>query len=819
MSRFSWGVPVKLPLHWLAVLVLLCLTAGARASIRPVAVGEVPTLKPDEGLLLVDVDTQTPIDALRFVQPGNDTGSKTITDLPKGQTTRLYVVTAGSYHWSRLEFTSHDHWFFFELNRYPDLAFEVRPGVINYPGDFLYRPSNRIAVRVPNRALVGIDWLRANAPGVYTRFDFDYSGHYPDPFPAFYKAALTAHPTLTDADLQRTLPAPAAGTLPIPIEELFRKPRVRSVRMNPRGDLVAEITYADKGWHVDVIDLGAEQATRVLDLDYDITGLQWISDQTLAVTAGTAAPVVRVFHIGAAGPKGRQHTGYAIPVSGVILAAIPGKPDHVLFQHGPSLYDLDISSADAFLRNQFAFNAQIDRGLHGVLHWFVDGNAQPRAAVVRDRDGYALYWGSNGSFRQVLRIDPADPILPLAVSADGSAIYALTDKDRAQRELVEIDPKTGAIARTVYSKPGRDIELAVADTHGNLIGAGYLDDGLLVTAFFDQANAAIEGRIAKAFPGEAALIVGRSDAGTQFLVLVTGSDRPGQFYHFDATAGTAELIDDSKPWLSKDHLASAKVIQTKGSDGLPIEAYLTMPVNAKGRVPLIVYAHGGPIGYRDSLGFDPSVQLFASLGYAVLQVNFRGSEGYGKAFREAGEHHYGSLIEDDIDAATRAALAQYPLDDQRICAVGASYGGFSAMMSAIRWPGRFRCVVSISGPTDQLLMFSASDTGAYAKGRTALVKAIGDPMTDAERMRTAAPIYRYQELTVPVMLVHGTEDPRVDYEHTRRMVRMLNIAGREPVLLTLPGEGHGGWSEKDEATLWTAVAGFLRAHLDAKPPG
>src|SRR6185312_16824564 len=126
-------------------------------------------------------------------------------------------------------------------------------------------------------------WLRAHAAGLYARYPFSYSGHYPDPFPEFYKTERAAHPERSDADLDRSLPPPSPGTLPIPIEDLFRQPRVRGVRMNPHGDLLAETFYENKGWHVDVIDLKAQQATRVLDLDYDVTELQWTSDQVLAI--------------------------------------------------------------------------------------------------------------------------------------------------------------------------------------------------------------------------------------------------------------------------------------------------------------------------------------------------------------------------------------------------------------------------------------------------------------------------------------------------------------------------------------------------------
>ena len=225
--------------------------------------------------------------------------------------------------------------------------------------------------------------------------------------------------------------------------------------------------------------------------------------------------------------------------------------------------------------------------------------------------------------------------------------------------------------------------------------------------------------------------------------------------------------------------------------------------------PLVVLPHGGPIGVADSLHFDPEVQFLASRGYAVLRVNFRGSEGYGRAFREAGHRNYGTRIEDDIDAAINLALASYPLDASRMCVVGSSYGGYSALVSAIRWPQRFRCAVSIAGISDRSLFFTASDTARSEKGRQLAEKMMGNPNEDAAAIRDTSPLYRYTELSIPVMLAHGREDQRVDFEHSRRISRMLRLAGRPPVELYFDEEGHGVVDPANRTALWKRVGEFL----------
>jgi dipeptidyl aminopeptidase/acylaminoacyl peptidase len=150
--------------------------------------------------------------------------------------------------------------------------------------------------------------------------------------------------------------------------------------------------------------------------------------------------------------------------------------------------------------------------------------------------------------------------------------------------------------------------------------------------------------------------------------------------------------------------------------------------------------------------------------------------------------------------------------------VGSSYGGYSALVSTVRWPQRFRCAVSISGVSDRVLFFTASDGGNSAKGRKELERVIGNPNTDLDKMVATSPLYRYREMRVPVMLVHGGEDMRVDYEHSRRLVRMLNMAGHKPVMLSFDHEGHGLSDIDDIDKAYSGIAGFLRQYLDAGTP-
>lgn len=351
------------------------------------------------------------------------------------------------------------------------------------------------------------------------------------------------------------------------------------------------------------------------------------------------------------------------------------------------------------------------------------------------------------------------------------------------------------------------------DSSGAVAGVSYYREGKRQSDYFGEQERRDEAALQRALPDRSVSTAARSQDGLQRLLWVDGPDAPPQLFHFDAVQRSLSPVMAASPWLEGHSFATARAIQVQAADGTPIEAFLTLP-RSDGPHPLIVYPHGGPIGVADRLHFDPELQFLASLGYAVLQVNFRGSEGYGRAFREAGKKNFGRLIEDDIDAALRAVLASQPLDGKRMCVLGGSYGGFSALTASLRWPGRFRCAVSINGPTDLPLLFTASDSAASAKLRTQLEDVIGAPHEMLAELQATSPLYRAAALQTPLMLVQGERDQRVDPEHARRLLRMLELHGIQVSGLWFADEDHSFRSLKNTHRMWHGIAGFLQQHLD-----
>ncbi|MBB5207387.1 S9 family peptidase [Chiayiivirga flava] len=800
-----------------ALALVLLHAACAIGAIRPIGPGQEAAPAADEGLLAVAVDTPVPLDGLRFARVDVPGEIGTLRRVGVGHTRQLYIVPAGRYRWEWVRVDDQTH----TLADEAALAFDVKAGRINYPGDLIVRPHGwvRVAFDVSNRGLPAMDWLDAEHPALAQRFEFAYAGHDPDPFPAFYRSAARAHPHAGD----RTLPPPASGgPLPLPIADLWRPSRFVDVRINAGGDLMAQIVREPGAWSLDLFDLRAGTSQRLLSSPEPIADMAWTSDRGLVLSVGDGVSnEVSVVRIADRADGTRRYDRLRVPRRGHVVDVLP-QPDRILFasrSHTRLLvHVLDVSTQASIDAQRFRVADARNRGVANDEVWFVDGNGALRAALARDAAGPTLYHGRDGDFHAVLRMADVPGFQPHGLSADGNTLYGITDAGREQAELVAFDLAAGRIVQTLFSRPGSDIVAPLFDPSRKLIGASYFEDGQLVSTFFDADEERIQRRLRAAFPDRTVWVLDRDGAHRNLILGVSGSDQPGRLYHLDLEAGEASLLDDSRPWLAQYRFAPTHVLRSTSRDGLAIESYLTVPRGVDGRLPLVVFPHGGPIGVRDARVFDPEVQFLASLGYAVLQVNFRGSAGFGRAFRAAGKRSYGSLIEDDIDAAIETALAQHPLDGGRMCTIGASYGGYSALVSAVRWPERFRCAISIAGISDTLLFFTASDTGRNVQGRALLETAIGNPATDGETMQRYSPLYRYAELTVPVMLVHGTEDRRVDYEHTRRLARMLALAGHPPVLLTLDGAGHGALDAAARERLWSAIAGFLRMHLARRAP-
>jgi dipeptidyl aminopeptidase/acylaminoacyl peptidase len=337
----------------------------------------------------------------------------------------------------------------------------------------------------------------------------------------------------------------------------------------------------------------------------------------------------------------------------------------------------------------------------------------------------------------------------------------------------------------------------------------YTDDRRRVV-WFDPELKEVQAEIDEAMPGRVNWVTSASRDRTRFIVWTGMANDPGHYYFYDRATAKLSRLATPYEWLRGSPLAPVKYVSYRARDGLQIPAYLTMPLGREpGRLPLVIMPHGGP-HVRDEWHYDPWAQFLANRGYVVLQPNFRGSAGYGKEFLAKGFGQWGAAMQDDLTDGVQWLVAEGTVDPKRVCIMGASYGGYAALMGAIRTPELFRCAISWAGVTDlNDMMRHDRNQLLPARYRRWRNRVRGAAEVD---LRSVSPVHRAAEVGVPVLLMHGTIDDNVPYRQAEDFVKAMKKANRPLQFIEFRDAGHGLESTADQVRLLAAVDDFLKKH-------
>jgi dipeptidyl aminopeptidase/acylaminoacyl peptidase len=404
-----------------------------------------------------------------------------------------------------------------------------------------------------------------------------------------------------------------------------------------------------------------------------------------------------------------------------------------------------------------------------------------------------------------------DSVMPVAFTDDGRGVYFRgVRKDADIEGLYLLDPETHEI-ELVYAHAEVDIDRLLFDARGrSLVGVRvYADRPQYHWLNPDHPLARLYGALQRAFAGQEAEITSLSDDGTRAVAFVWSDVNPGEYFLLDTRTMRAEPMPPARAWIDPRDMRPKQPIQLESRDGLTLHGYVTRPAG-EGPHPMVVIPHGGPHGVRDGWYFDPEVQLLANRGFAVLQVNFRGSSGYGISFQNAGYRRWGTTVQDDIADATRWAIREGIAEDGRVCIFGSSFGGYSALMSAVREPELYRCAVSFAGVYDLELMHTTADIPNSRWGRAYLDQAIGQ---DVDQLRQQSPAHHAERIAIPLLLIHGTEDWRADFQQARTMTAALDRAKMPYEWVELKGEGHYIADEDVREDIYGRILAFLDRNL------
>jgi dipeptidyl aminopeptidase/acylaminoacyl peptidase len=402
-----------------------------------------------------------------------------------------------------------------------------------------------------------------------------------------------------------------------------------------------------------------------------------------------------------------------------------------------------------------------------------------------------------------------------------SALYRLDPEDGLKGDLVLSDPEYDVIQEeprlTPYIDGIRLVRPVFSEASGNLLGICYLRDGPRVK-WFDPTFLAYQGAVDHAMPGTVNLYAGHSRDEKRVLYFCFSDRDPGTYVLLDAVQKSIHVVAKRIPQIVPAQMAQMYPLAYTARDGLTIHSYLTVPVGYPAKnLPLIVLPHGGP-AVRDVWGFDPLVQFLANRGYAVLQMNYRGSPGYGQAFYRKGLKQVGGAIQDDIEDATKWAVLHGVADPKRIAIVGGSYGGYSVLFALGHNPGLYKCGISIAGVTDWMKIYKNFDDDEYKFAKRYWNDHIGNPETDEAILRRISPVNFADKIMDPLLIVQGTEDHTVPQGQAHEMISALEAAGRKPESLFISDDGHGMTSADARRKGFTAIEDFLARNLGPGMP-
>ncbi|UUZ81132.1 S9 family peptidase [Paenibacillus sp. P26] len=446
--------------------------------------------------------------------------------------------------------------------------------------------------------------------------------------------------------------------------------------------------------------------------------------------------------------------------------------------------------------------------------WMTNYDGDILIAIAKDGAKTKLLYRKTESdpFETVLTVEAGDTFEPLMYTFDNGKIYALSDIGRDKKALVKFDPVAKHITETVYENPEADVIDIKASYKKQVILAVVYETDRVHYHFMDPEYEQLYKKIESKLSGEGFRIIGNPFDPWKVLIQTGGDKTRGAYYFYEPKRERVVKLADVSPWLPENQMADMKPITYKSRDGLDIHGYLTLPKTGDSKKsPVVVLPHGGPWA-RDSLGFDTEVQLLANRGYAVLQMNFRGSTGYGKAFLNAGNKQWGKAMQDDITDGVRWLIDQGIADPKRIAIYGASYGGYATLAGVTFTPDLYAAGIDYVGPSN-LFTFLATMPPYWEPGRAEMYMRVGDPEQDKKLLEDSSPLMHVDRIKVPLMVVQGMNDPRIKKAESDQLVMALRGRGIDSPYMVKSDEGHGFHKLENRTDFYKAPLKFLEQNL------
>jgi dipeptidyl aminopeptidase/acylaminoacyl peptidase len=609
-----------------------------------------------------------------------------------------------------------------------------------------------------------------------------------------------------------TTPAAAADAAKlIPLRDFFKNPEKGGFQVSPDGARFSFIQPYQRRMNVFVQSRQGGPAVRVTsETERDIAGYFWKGSSRIVYLKDFKGD--ENFHLVSVDADGTNLVDLT-PFDNVRAMIIDDRPDHddemliALNKRTPEVFDvyrLDLKTKELAL---------IAENPGNITGWVADHDGRIRVAMTADGVNTSLLYRADDKspFQPVLTTSFKESISPLLFSFDNKKLYASSNINRDKSAIVLIDPATAKEERVVFEHPDVDVSLLAWSRKRKVTTHVRYITWKGERTFFDLAMEAIFRDIERKLPGYEVGLTSHDREEKVYIVSAWNDRSMGAEYLYDTVSQELTKLADLAPWLGEQQLVKMLPITYRARDGLTINGYLTLPRGGGKNLPLVVNPHGGPWA-RDAWGYNPEVQFLASRGYAVLQMNFRGSTGYGRKFWEMSFKQWGKAMQDDITDGVRHLIKEGVADPKRVAIYGGSYGGYATLAGLTFTPELYACGIDYVGVSN-LFTFLNTIPPYWKPYLDMWHEMVGHPEREKALLETASPVFHVDKIRVPLLIAQGAKDPRVNVDESDQMVAALKKRGVAVEYILKDNEGHGFQNEENRFEFYEAMERFLAEHM------
>ena len=602
----------------------------------------------------------------------------------------------------------------------------------------------------------------------------------------------------------------------IPLEDFFKNPEKSSYQISPNGSFYSYMAPYKNRMNIFIQKIGDSSATQLtFEEKRDISGYFWPNNEQLVFLKDDAGDEnFHLFGVDIDGSNPISFTDFD-GVRAQIIDDLPDQKDFIIIglnKRNKQVFDpyrLNLKSGKISILAENPGNIQ---------GWMFDheGKLRIATAIVDGVNTSLLYRDSEQEeFKTIVTTNFKEGFSPQFFTFDNKNIIGTSNLGRDKSVVVEFDPSKGKEVKELYGNEDYDVGGVAYSRKRKVITAAYYNSWKSERHFFDQQSKALFEKVQNHLPGYEISVSGMSDDENIFIIRTYSDKSLGAYFIYNAKEDNLDKIVEVSPWIDENEMSNQLPISYNSRDGLKINGYLTLPKgydmeNAKD-LPVVINPHGGPWA-RDEWGFNPEIQFLANRGYAVLQMNFRGSVGYGRKFWEASFKKWGREMQDDITDGTQWLIDQGIADKKRIAIYGGSYGGYATLMGLVKEPQLYAAGVDYVGVSN-MFTFMKTIPPYWEPMLEMMYEMVGDVEKDSAMLREVSPVFHVDKIKAPLFIAQGANDPRVNVDESDQMVKAMKEKGIEVEYLVKDNEGHGFRNEENKFDFYRAMEKFLSIQL------